>query len=270
MLSIGLQTQGGALAAVLRNRRLLARSLLAAAVLVPVIGVAVARVAPLAPSVAAGITLMALAPGGTLGLRFTQKGDPAYATAMQFLLSAVALVFTPLLVHAVLPAAGAIHLPRARLVALVAVAMVLPLAVGYLVGRKAPEVARSSLRAVGIISSLSFVVAFIVTAAPLKAAAKAQVGREGLTAALAVVVLSMVVGWLLGGPGRQTRRVLMTKASVRNAAAALLIAHHAFADPLVTMTVIAYTAVMVPANFLVSFALDRGARKRPRVVRPAY
>jgi BASS family bile acid:Na+ symporter len=72
------------------------------------------------------------------------------------------------------------------------------------------------------------------------------------------VLASMSIGWLLGGPYAETRRVLASASSMRNAALCLLIANHDFPSTDVPATVLAFSALMVPPNLLLTlYALIR-------------
>src|SRR5262245_40238383 len=53
-------------------------------------------------------------------------------------------------------------------------------------------------------------------------------GTRGILAALLFIAF---VGWLLGGPGNDTRRVLALGTGQRNIAAAVVVASQSFSDP---------------------------------------
>jgi BASS family bile acid:Na+ symporter len=67
---------------------------------------------------------------------------------------------------------------------------------------------------------------------------------------LILILVSMLIGWVLGGPDKNDRRVLATGTSMRNAAICLLIAQKSFPDTGVDVVVIAFSALMVPPNML--------------------
>ncbi len=86
MLSIGLRVSGGELLDILRNRALLARSLVANCVIVPALGVLLVLLFPLTPDATVGILLLAAIPGTPIALQFTRQAKTrlAFAAAMTF------------------------------------------------------------------------------------------------------------------------------------------------------------------------------------------
>ena len=75
---------------------------------------------------------------------------------------------------------------------------------------------------------------------------------------LVFILGSMIIGWLLGGPCAETRRVLASASSMRNAALCLLIANCDFPHTKVPATVLAFSALMLPPNLLLTlYALIR-------------
>ena len=58
-----------------------------------------------------------------------------------------------------------------------------------------------------------------------------------------MIALGFGIGWILGGPGGDTRRALALGTGQRNIAAALVVASESFSDPSVVIMVIAVTIV---------------------------
>ena len=63
-------------------------------------------------------------------------------------------------------------------------------------------------------------------------------GTRGILAGLLFIAFGFCVGWLLGGPRNDTRRVLALGTAQRNIAAALVVASQSFDDPKVVVMVI--------------------------------
>jgi BASS family bile acid:Na+ symporter len=63
-------------------------------------------------------------------------------------------------------------------------------------------------------------------------------GTHGILASGLLAILGLGVGWLLGGPGTGTRRLLSLSAGLRNFAVALVVAAQGFNDLRVEITVI--------------------------------
>jgi len=58
-----------------------------------------------------------------------------------------------------------------------------------------------------------------------------------------LIALGFGIGWILGGPGIDTRRALALGTGQRNIAAALVVASESFSDPSVVIMVIVVTIV---------------------------
>jgi hypothetical protein len=68
-------------------------------------------------------------------------------------------------------------------------------------------------------------------------------GTRGILAGLLLIMAGFGIGWLLGGSGAATRRVLALGTGQRNIAAALVVASESFSDPKVLVMVIVVTIV---------------------------
>ena len=89
-----------------------------------------------------------------------------------------------------------------------------------------------------------------------------------LATMLGFILAAMVIGWLMGGPGSQTRTILATGSSMRNAALALLIAVNSFPGTNVDVAVIAFSGLMIPPNMLLTVYEILRNRRRTRHVAP--
>ena len=111
--------------------------------------------------------------------------------------------------------------------------------------------------------TLAFVVTVILLLALRKQAMKGLNAVE-LAAMFGFILTAMLVGWFLGGPGKETRSILATASSMRNAALALMIAISSFPDLHVDVAVIAFSGLMIPPNMLFTVyhvVQDRRSRK---------
>src|SRR6516165_2430297 len=68
-------------------------------------------------------------------------------------------------------------------------------------------------------------------------------GTRGILAGFLLIALGFGMGWMLGGPGIDTRRTLALGTGQRNIAAALVVASESFSDPSVVIMVIVVTIV---------------------------
>lgn len=267
MASIGLQVTGRQVVDALRNVGLMGRALVANLVLVPILGLVLVWLFSLPSDIAAGLLILAAAPGAPLALQFTGKVKDAmaFAAALVFVLTGVALAITPPLAGVLLGAQTRLALPAGRVAGQAAIYLLLPLLAGFALQRWAAGLAGVLRRPVALCATLSFPAVIVLTMG-VKSAATRAIGGRALAAMLLLVLGGMVIGWFLGGPETATRRVLATSTGMRNAMVALLIALTSFPDSDVDLAVLAFSAVMVPPNLI--FTVYHNVRARRRAAAP--
>ena len=251
MLAVGLRSTTRDLRSLMATRGLLARSLLANFVIVPIIGIVLIRVLPLKPPVATALLILACTPGGISALQFTTKikGAALLAGSGTFLMSILAVFLSPVLLGLALPGGMSVVVPYGRAVLFVLVFLLLPLVVGMVVGSRTAPLADKLAKVLGIISAVSFVTVVLLLMGTRKAAMN-SVGKDGLLVMLVFILVSMLVGWLMGGSTQGSRHALATVTGMRNVALGLLIALKTFPDASVQGPLVAFSALMVPPNLL--------------------
>jgi BASS family bile acid:Na+ symporter len=257
MLSIGLRVSGGELLNILRNRALFLRTLLANCVLIPAVGFLLAHIFPLAPAARIGILLLAAIPGTPIALQFTRKAKTrlAFAAAMTFVLSVVSIAMTPLAVQVVPETAQRTQRPVLLLVTNIALYIALPLAVGVWASRRWPKIAPKLVLPLGLLASGAFVFLMWETRLVRAEAYRAIRGGGAVLAMFLLLVLSMLIGWLIGGPDHESRRVLATSTGMRSVIVVLYVARYCFPGTDVYMVPIVYLSLMVPINLVFHLAL---------------
>jgi bile acid:Na+ symporter, BASS family len=266
MLSIGLEVSGRQVLGTLRDRSLMGRALVANLVVVPVLGLVLVRLFPMSPDVAAGLLILAAAPGAPFAVQFTgkAKGAVAFAAALLLALTVVALVVTPPLSGLLLGGETPLRLPAGRVARGALLYLVLPLLAGFALQRWAGPLGNALRKPVALCAALSFPALILLTMS-VKSAATRAIGLPAVLALLLLVLGGMLAGWLLGGPETATRRVLATGTGMRNAVVALLIARTSFPGADVDLAVLAFSALMVPPNLV--FTIYQGWRARTRAAR---
>jgi len=252
MFSIGLRVQQGELLEVLRNRAMLVRSLLANCVIVPALGVLLVLLFPLTPDATVGILLLAAIPGTPIALQFTRQAKTrlAFAAAMTFVLSIVSIAMAPLAVEVMPQAATRSERPILNLLASILLYIALPLLAGLWLGRRAPKIAPKFALPLGILASVVFVFLMWETRLARRQAFDAIRGRGTILAMALLLVLAMLIGWFIGGPDPESRRVLATTTSMRSVIVVLYVARYCFPRTSVYMVPIVYISLMVPTNML--------------------
>ena len=254
MLSVGLETTRGQIISILGDTRLAASALLANLVLVPIAGLILIRFIPVLPDTRTGLLLLALSPGGLFALNFARvsKGNVPLAVALLVLLSFLGTVVTPLLTHYFF-GGGAHALFVLRLILLLFLLLVVPIFAGRLIAKFiTPTLAQKLSKWIGTLSIGLFIVMTLLTSKAKSLDVK-SIETGGIVFIVLLVIVSWVLGWLLGGKELRNKVVMAISTSMRNAGVCLAIVVHEFAGSRIIIPILAFSAISIPMNFL--FAL---------------
>ncbi len=234
MAAIGLKVTIGEIVTALGNRSLMIRSLAVNLIIVPLVGLLLVKIVPMSRDAAVGILLLAAAPGGLNAIQFTSKSKDAlcYAASLLFILTLLSVLLSPAIAAMMLPLNTPLTLPYAKVVRFLLLYLLLP-------------------KPVALCGTVFFVVVVIRLMAQRKQA-MAAMSKTELAAMIGFIILTMIIGWFFGGPSNQTRRILATTTSMRNAALCLLIAISSFPGTDVIVTVVAFSGLMIPPNMLLA------------------
>ena len=265
MFSIGLRTLGGEFLNILRDRALFARTLLANCILIPAIGLLLVRSFPLNHDATIGILLLAAIPGTPIALQFTRmaKTRLAFAAAMTLVLSLVSIAMTPLAIEAMPQTARRTERPVLILMVNITLYIVLPLCAGVWAARRVPKIAPRLVLPLSLLATVAFLFLMWETRLVRRQAFNAIRGGGTVLAMLLLLLLSMLIGWAIGGPDRETRRILATSSGMRSVIVVLYVARFCFPDSNVFMIPIVYLSLMVPTNLLFHLAFMGWYRLRP-------
>jgi bile acid:Na+ symporter, BASS family len=257
MLAMGLGLTVGQIITPLRNARLVVLSLLANFVLMPLAAVALAALLRLDQPLGVGLLLLGTAAGAPFLPKLAQiaKGNLAFAVGLMVLLMVVTVGYLPLVLPVLLPGVSVNPAKIARSLFLL---MLLPLAGALAVkGRFAVAAARTK-PVLDRVSNLSLILLVLLITAANITNVLAVFGTHGILAGLLFIAVGFGIGWLLGGPGMDTRRVLALGTAQRNIAAALVVGSQSFSDPKVVVMVV----VVAIVSLLVLMPLSRLLAKR--------
>lgn len=265
MLSIGLRTSGGELLDILRDRRLLARTLLVNCAIIPAIGFLLVGIFPLTSDARIGILLLAAIPGTPIALQFTRlaKTRLAFAVALTFVLSLVSVAMTPLVIATMPEMVRHDQKPLVFLLGTIALYIALPLWSGVWVAKRVPKVASKLVLPLGVLATAAFLFLMWETRLMRHQAFDAIRGGGAILAMFVLLVLSMAIGWWIGGPDRETRRVVATSTGMRSVIVVLYIARFCFPGSNVHIVPIVYFSLMVPTNLLFHLAFSGWHKLRP-------
>lgn len=246
MLSMGLKFYPRQFLEPLKNKSLILKSLAANFILVPILTYIILQVIPLEQGLAIGLVLMATAAGSPFMLKLVQfmKADVAYAVGLMLILSIVTLVYMPLVLSILLPDVSVNHLSIA--VSLL-VLIFLPLISGTIIKWRYDVIAKIIQP---IFNQISNIFIFVVVILYLVLNYKdflAVFGTGALIASLIFVLVAFSIGYLLGGPSKNTKPVLGLGTAMRNSSAAFVVALANFSSEynVMAMIIVVYTLSII-------------------------
>lgn len=262
LLSIGLRCGVASLRSLLASRSFLVRAVVANFLVVPLVGLALARFLPLPWESAGAIVLLACVPGGLGSIQFTSqvKGEEARPGAVLVLLNVLAILVSPLILQPALLGDLRLVLPYGPVLGFLVLWILLPLAAGIALRDRAPAAAPRLSQLMGLVGAVAFV-AFMIVGNSFRREAVASIGGPAVGAMALLLAASMAAGWILGGPARETRQLLATATSMRNAALCLAIASNTPSGDGVITPLVAFSLLMVPPNLLLTLIGSLRARR---------
>jgi predicted Na+-dependent transporter len=268
----GLEVNRAHLAAILKNANLLVKAIVANFVLVPIYGVLIARGFDLRTDIATGFLLMAIAPGVPFLMMGARKkgGRLGLAVTMALLFPLLSVVTVPITASIVLPPEMRASLPLAQFVTTLLLLQFVPLLVGMVLAHRLPALAARLERPAKLLCLLALIVLFAALAPRLVRDVGAVYGSRGMFAMLCIVLLSVVTGWLMGGPDEPERRTLSIGTALRNIGLCALVATAGFgAESRVASTVLVYLLIQFILTAIIGVFFTRSAKAEAVVEEPA-
>jgi BASS family bile acid:Na+ symporter len=252
MLAVGLSLTVREILFPLRNGRLVSLALLANFVLMPLAAFVISRLLRLEAPLAAALLLLGTAAGAPFlpKLAIVAKGSLAFAVGLMVMLMALTVGYMPLVLPLLLEGVSVDPSKIARSLVLL---MLIPLVVGLAVKNRYEAVAARIAPLLNRVSSVSLVLLIVSLLAMNVQNIADMFGSRGVLASILFLLASFCTGWLLGGPGPDTRGVLALGTAQRNIAAALVVGGQNFSDPKVVVMV----AVVAIVGLLVLMPLAR-------------
>lgn len=244
MLSMGLQVEFEDVLASARPARLLVLGLLANYVLVPAVTLGLLYVFQANPMVSVGFFILAVCPGAPIGPPITAiaRGNVPWAIGMMLILAGLSALLSPALLgvlSAQIAPESNLHINFLAIVRTLLITQLLPLALGLGVHHVAPRLTQGIVKPVGLLANalLLALVGLIVAAQHETLAA---IRLRGWTGMSLLLLASLGIGWLCGGPDLATRRAMAVTTATRNAAVGLVIVTSNFAGTPAVTAVVAY------------------------------
>ena len=242
MLAVGLSLTVGQILVPLRNARLVALALVANFVLMPLAALLIARLFRLDQPL--GVALLLL--GGAAGAPFlpklagVAKGNLAFAVGIMVLLMVLTVGYMPVVMPLLLEGVSVDPTDIARSLIIL---MLLPLVIGLAVRARFAVVAGRAAPVLNKVSTLSLIIMIVLMLVTNIRNIIDLFGTRGVLASIVFLLVGFGLGWLLGGPARDTRSVLALGTAQRNIAAALVVGGQNFEEPRVVVMVVVVAIV---------------------------
>lgn len=237
MLAMGAGLTVGEIVAALRNHRLIMVALLANFVLMPLGALTLAKVLWLDEPLGVGLLLLGCAAGAPFLPKLAQlsRGNLPFAVGAMVLLMIITVGYLPIVLPLLLPE---VTVNPAKIAQSLIVLMLLPLGVGLFVKARHERLSARVKPFLDRLSSISLVLLILLISIVNFDKVLDVFGTRGILAGLLFIAFGCLMGWLLGGPGDDTRRVLALGTGQRNIAAALVVGSQSFTDQGVTVMVV--------------------------------
>ena len=189
-----------------------------------------------------GLLLLGTAAGAPFLPKLAElaKGNLPFAVGIMALLTLGTVGYLPLVLPLLL---SDVTVDSAKIARWLSLLMLLPLAAGLALKAYRPGVAARVKPFFDGICGVSLIPLVLLLAFANVDKIYQIFGTRGILAGLLLIMAGFGIGWLLGGPGAATRRVLALGTGQRNIAAALVVASESFSDPKVVVMVIVVTIV---------------------------
>jgi BASS family bile acid:Na+ symporter len=243
MMAMGVGFTVGQIIDALRDVRLVLLALVANFVVMPLAALALDKMLRLDEPLGVGLLLLLGAAAGAPFLpKLTElaKGNLPFAVGIMMLLAIGTVGYLPLVLPLLLPG---VTVDSAKIAGWLFLLTLLPLAAGLALRARYRGVAARVKPVLGWVSNVILVPMVLLLAVANIDKILHVFGTRGILAGLLLIALGFGIGWMLGGPGVDTRRALALGTGQRNIAAALVVASESFNDPSVVIMVIVVTIV---------------------------
>jgi BASS family bile acid:Na+ symporter len=256
MLSMGVSLTVGQILKPMRRVRLVILALVANFILAPFTAYLITLAIPIAEPLATGLILLGTAAGAPFLPRLAQlaNGNLAFAVALTVLLLVVTVAYVPVVLPFLLPGVQVSPWAIARSILLL---MIIPLAAGLLLQARFEVLAARLRPIVGLVSNISLILVLLLILVLYFEKVLQVIGSGAILAGVLFILVLLVLGYALGGPGGDTRTVLSLGTSQRNIPAALVIAVQNFNDSHVVVMLLVVTLVGVAISIPLAVAFGK-------------
>jgi BASS family bile acid:Na+ symporter len=245
MFSLGLSLTMGQILDPLKNTRMVILALFANFVIVPILAYALALIFSLDESLRVGLILLSTAAGAPFLPKLVDvaKGNVAFSVGLMVLLMVVTIIYLPLVLPLLL---GDVEVNPWDIAQSLIIMMLIPLAVGLFIKARYEEAATKIQPPFGMASNIALITLTVLGLVLNFSSMIALVGSFGILAGIIFILISLAIGYLVGGSDKADKSVMGLGTAQRNIAAALVVAAQNFNTDVITyLMVIAIISLII-------------------------
>ena len=237
MLAMGLSLTITQILQPLRDLRLVGKALLANFVLVPLVAYVLVVLIPLEQGIAIGLILVGTAAGAPFLPKLVQfsKSNIAFGVGLMVLLMVVTIFYMPLVLPLLLPGTT---VNAGSIAASLVVLLLIPLAIGLLIKKWNDEIADALQPTFNRISTIFLVVLIVLYLGLGYQTILSTFGSGAIAVAIVFILISLGIGYVLGGPVREIKPVVGIATAQRNISAAFVVVIANFATNFSVMAMV--------------------------------
>jgi predicted Na+-dependent transporter len=245
MFSLGLSLTMKQIVDPLKNVRMVILALVANFILVPILAYVLALIFNLDESLQTGLILLSTAAGAPFLPKLVDvaKGNIPFSVGLMVLLMVVTIIYLPLVLPLLL---SGVQVSPWDIAQSLIVMMLIPLAVGLFIKARYEEAAGKMQPTFGMAANIALLTLTVLGLVLNFSGMIALVGTFGILAGIIFILVSLVVGYLLGGSDDRNKSVMGLGTAQRNISAALVVAAQNFSVDVITyLMVIAIIGLVV-------------------------
>ena len=245
MFSLGLSLTIQQIIDPLKNARMVILALVANFVLVPALAYGLVILFNLDDTLSVGLILLSTAAGAPFLPKLVDlaKGHIAFSVGLMVLLMVVTVIYLPLVLPLLL---GDVDVNAWDIAQSLIFMMLIPLAVGLFIKARYTESAAKIQPTFGMAANIALITMAVLGLVLNFSSMIALVGTRGILAGIIFIIISLIIGYLLGGSDPKDKSVMGLGTAQRNIAAALVVAAQNFSTEVVTyLMVIAIISLVI-------------------------
>jgi len=245
MFSLGLSLTMKQIIDPLKNTRMVILALVANFILVPLLAYALAILFNLDDTLRVGLILLSTAAGAPFLPKLVDvaKGNIAFSVGLMVLLMVVTIIYLPLVLPLLL---GDVEVSPWDIAQSLIIMMLIPLAVGLFIKARYEDAAAKIQPTFGMAANIALITMMVLGLVLNFSSMIALVGTFGILAGIIFILISLIIGYLMGGSNRGDKSVMGLGTAQRNISAALVVAGQNFTTEVITyLLVIALISLVI-------------------------